>query len=134
MRAGAGPGRARQGIQALIVPGLQWQPRLFPLRSLDPASFSELCQPAGLTPHPHLGLSRYGQVSCSLADAGGVVGILGPEPFKVRGARFHPGPTPLQACAWPGTAPFSCKPGTPPAPIQVGDQERSLCQLRLRPN
>nr|XP_045364143.1 homeobox protein Hox-A9 [Camelus bactrianus] len=34
------------------MPGLRWQPRLFQRRSLDPASFSALCQAAGLTATP----------------------------------------------------------------------------------
>lgn len=46
-----------------------------------------------------------------------MVGILGPGPFKVRGARFHPGPPPLQACSWPGTPPF-CEDGPPPTPVR----------------
>lgn len=136
MRAEAGPGWAGRGIQPLVVPGLRWQPRLIPHRSLDPAS-STLCQAAGLTPLPHSpyqAWSRYGQVTCSVADARGVVGILGPGPFKVRGVRLCPGRLPLGACAWPGTLPFFCKAGAPLAQSGVPVEERSLCQWRFSLN
>ena len=85
-------------------------------------------------PPPYLAWSRYSQVTCSFADARGVVGILSPGPFKVRGARLCPGPLLLPACAWPGTLPFSCKAGAPPAQSGAPDEERSFCQWRFSLN
>lgn len=82
-------------------------------------------------PDPHLALSRYDQVSCSLADAGGVVGILGPGPFKVRGARFQPGPSRSRSVPGQGPRHSPAWLGHHQPQYRIGDKERFLCQWRL---
>lgn len=79
---------------------------------------------------PHLALSRYGQVSGSLADAGGVVGILGPGPFKVRGARFHSGPSRSRSVPGQGPRHSPARLGHHQPQSRIGDKERFLCQWR----
>ena len=133
MRAEAGPGWAGRGIQPLVVPGLRWQPRLIPHRSLDPAS-STLCQAAGLTPLPHspyLAWSRYGLVTCGCQGRGRNSG-----PLAIQGQGRTPlsWRLPLRTCAWPGTLLFSCKAGAPPAQSGVPVEERSLCKWRFSLN
>lgn len=81
-------------------------------------------------PTPHLALSRYGQVSGSLADAGGVVGILGPGPFKVRGARFHSGPSRSRSVPGQGPRHSPARLGHHQPQSRIGDKERFLCQWR----
>lgn len=82
-------------------------------------------------PDPHLALSRYDQVSCSIADAGGVVGILGPGPFKVRGARFQPGPSRSRSVPGQGPRHSPAWRGHHQPQSRIGDKERFLCQWRL---
>lgn len=96
MRAEAGPGGASRLRSCQACGGNLGFSRARTSSLLPSQSSARLLA----SPPSPSGPCRYGQVSGALADAGGVVGILGPGPFKVRGAHFHPEPLLLLARAY----------------------------------
>lgn len=109
-----------------------------PTQAQGPGRFPFLSALPGCWPHRPTRtwpLSRYGQVSCALADHGGVVGILGPRPFKVRGELACVlGLLCSRPARLAGTLPFSCRTArsTSPPSRRGRRSERTILRVDMQ--